>query len=138
VHGLKKGLSGDDLFGWIGLALAVTAMIVLDRDSVPGKWHAAIMWTFCALFGLLIFGRTKRHSWLFRIFWVTCLTLQVFAMWVIFAQLLPRLILGTLYVVPIAIVEALFLLVIFLRVERKLTAVHSHQNSLGSRSEHEK
>jgi hypothetical protein len=40
---------------------------------------------------------------------------------VIFGQLLPRLILGTLYVVPLAFFESLFLFVAFLGLERKVT-----------------
>jgi hypothetical protein len=79
------------------------------------------MWTFVALFGLLIFGRKKRTTWLFWIFWAACLVLHVFTMWLIFGQLLPRLILGTLYVVPVAFIESMLLLGLFSRLERKLT-----------------
>jgi hypothetical protein len=94
----------DDALGWIGLALVLIAAIILDKGSPPHKWHAAIMWTFVAFFGVLIFGRKKRRSRLFWILWSTCLVFHVFAMWAIFGQLLPRLILGTLYVVPIAFI----------------------------------
>jgi hypothetical protein len=107
------------LAGSLGLGLVLIAAIILDKGSSPHKWHAAIMWTFCALLGLLIFGREKRTSWLFWIFWVSCLVLHVFAMWLIFGQLLPRLILGTFYVVPLAFVESLFLLVVFLKLEHR-------------------
>lgn len=117
---LGKRVASDDVLGWVGIALVLGAAIVLDKGSAPHKWHAAIMWTFCALFGLLIFGRKKRSSWLFWIFWAVCLSLHVFAMWMIFAQLLPRLILGTLYVVPLAFVEAIFLIGIFSKLERIL------------------
>jgi hypothetical protein len=116
----KKRISlSNDALGWIGLGLVLIAAIILDKGSPPHKWHAAIMWTFCALLGLLIFGREKRTSWLFWIFWVSCLVLHVFAMWLIFGQLLPRLILGALYVVPLAFVESLFLLVVFLKLEHR-------------------
>ena len=115
----KKGLAAsDDPIGWIGLGLVLLAAIILDRASAPHKWHAAIMWTFVALFGVLLFGREKRGSWLFRIFWTACLALHVFAMWVIFGQFFPRLILGTLYVVPIAFIESIFLTGVFSRLER--------------------
>jgi hypothetical protein len=117
----KSTRSGrDDALGWIGIALALTAAIVLDRRSAPHKWHAAIMWTFCALFGVLIFGRKWRGLWLFWIFWVTCLALHAFAMWLIFGQLLPRLVLGTLYVVPLAFVESILLVGMFSKLEHKL------------------
>jgi len=113
----------DNFLGWIGIALGLVAMIILDYRSSPHKWHAAIMWTFCALFGLLIFGRKKRALWIFWIFWIfwtACLVLHVFAMWLVFGQLLPRLILGTLYVVPVSFIESMLLFVFFSRLERKL------------------
>lgn len=114
----KHSLLSDDTLGWMGLALVLIAAIILDKGSQPHKWHAAIMWTFVALIGLLVFGRNKRSSWLFWVFWATCLALHVFAMWMIFGQLLPRLILGTLYVVPLAFIESLVLLAVFSKLER--------------------
>lgn len=126
---LKQRVASDDILGWVGIALVLVAAMVLDKGSAAHKWHAAIMWTFCALFGLLIFGRRKRSSWLFWIFWAACLVLHVFAMWLIFAQLLPRLILGTLYVVPLAFVEAIFLIGIFSKLERILGPGHSDQSA---------
>jgi phosphoglycerol transferase MdoB-like AlkP superfamily enzyme len=114
----KRASLSDDAIGWIGLALGLIAAIVLDKNSPPHKWHAAIMWTFVALLCLLVFGRGKRSSWLFWLFWATCLVLHVVAMWVIFKLLLPRLILGTVYVVPLAYIESLFLLVAFYKLER--------------------
>jgi hypothetical protein len=58
-------------------------------------------------------------------FWVGCFGLQVFAMWLVFGQLLQRLVLGTLYVVPIGFIEALFLFGIFSKLERMLRPRHS-------------
>jgi len=117
---LKKGIAAsDDALGWVGIALVLIAAIILDKGSAPHKWHAAVTWTFVAFFGVLIFGRKKRGSWLFWIFWAACLVLHVFAMWVIFGQLLPHLVLGTLYVVPPAFIEAILLIGIFSRLERK-------------------
>ncbi|HEV2116844.1 MAG TPA: hypothetical protein VGR48_12500 [Terriglobales bacterium] len=115
----------DDALGWIGMVLVLIAAIILDKGSTPHKWHAAIMWTFVAFFGALIFGRRKRNSFVFWIFWVTCLTLHGFAMWVMFGQLFPRLILGTLYVVPLAFIEALLLLGMFTKLEGKLSEFRS-------------
>ena len=123
----KKTSLSDDAIGWVGIALGLIAAIVLDKGSAQHKWHAAIMWTFVAFFGVLIWGRRKRNSWLlwllwlFWLFWAACLVLHVIAMGVIFGQLLPRLILGTLYVVPLAFFESLFLVVAFLGLERKVT-----------------
>jgi hypothetical protein len=120
----KRQAASDDALGWIGIGLVLVAAIVLDKGSAPHKWHAAIMWTFVAFFGILIFGRKNRGSWLFWLFWAACLGLHMFAMWVIFGQLLPRLILGTLYVIPIAFIEAIFLVVMFAKLERNLTPEH--------------
>jgi len=116
----KRTSLSDDTFGWIGLALVLIAAIILDKASQSHRWHAAIMWTFVALFGVLVFGRNKRTSCLFWVFWATCLALHVVAMWVIFDQLLPRLILGTLYVVPLAFMESLLLVVVFHKLERRV------------------
>jgi hypothetical protein len=118
----------DDLFGWIGLALVVIASLILDKDTAPRKWHAAIMWTFVAFLSLLRFGRKERGLPLFWIFWGICLALHLFAMWLIFGQLLPRLLLGTLYVVPVGFVEGLFLFGMFARLQRKLT-LQSHRRT---------
>jgi hypothetical protein len=111
----------DDAFGWIGLVLVLIAAVILDKGSQPHKWHAAIMWTFVALFGVLVFGRNKRTSRLFWGFWAACLALHAVAMWVVFAQLLPRLTLGTLYVVPLAFTESLLLVALFYKLERTVT-----------------
>jgi hypothetical protein len=117
---LKEGGVSDDILGWVGIGLGLVAIIILDKRSPPHKWHAAVMWTFCALFGLLIFGRKKRRSWLFWIFWTASLVLHVFMMWLIFGELLPRLILGILYVVPLAFIESVFLIGMFSSLERTL------------------
>ncbi len=130
----KRIATGYDIPGWMVLALGLAAAFILDKRGPPYKWHAAIMWTILALVGVLIFPLKKRRPRLFLIFCATCLVLHVFAMWIIFGRLLPRLILGTLYVVPIAFVESIFLVVIFARLERKLTPEH-HKRS-GESVEH--
>jgi hypothetical protein len=117
----KKTSLGYDAWEWVGIALALIAAIILDKGAPPHKWHAAIMWTFVALFGVLIWGRRKRNSWLFWVFWTACFVLHTITMWVIFGRLLPFLILGTLYVVPLAFVESLFLFIVFLKLERKIS-----------------
>jgi ABC-type Co2+ transport system permease subunit len=119
--------------GWIGIALALIAAIILDKGNTPHKWHAAIVWTFAAFFGVLIFGRKKRGSWLFWIFWATCLILHVLAMWAIFARLLPHLVLGTLYVIPLAFVESILLVGVFSNMERKRERFHSPRADSRSR-----
>jgi hypothetical protein len=120
----------DNAIVWSAAVVALIAAIILDKGSAPHKWHAAIMWTGVAFYGVLIFGRRKWGSWLFWIFWAACLALHGVAMWLIFGQLLPRLVLGTLYVVPLAFVEAIFLIGVFLR----LAPGHSRHASDGVRS----
>jgi hypothetical protein len=134
---LKKGLAAsDDAIGWIGLALVLLAAIILDKASAPHKWHAAIMWTFLAFFGVLVFDRKKRKSLLFWMFWTAFLVLHVFAMWVIFGRFLPHLVLGTLYVVPIAFIESIFLTGVFSRLARKTAPAHPERDNSRMKSAH--
>jgi hypothetical protein len=59
-------------------------------------------------------------------------------MWLIFGQPLPRLILGMLYVVPIAFIESILLFGLFSRLERNLApADHGHSNSRIASSQRE-
>lgn len=83
------------------------------------------MWTVVAFYGVLIFGHRKWSSWQFWIFWATCLIAHVFAMWVIFKELFPHLILGTLYVVPFAFLEAILLVGMFAKLQRKMLQFRS-------------
>ena len=119
----RRTVASDDALGWIAVAVALIAAIVLDKGSAPHKRHAAIMWTVVAFLGVLKFGHKKWKSWLFWIFCAACLGLHVAAMWLIFAQFLPRLILGTLYVVPIALIEAILLVGMFAKLERRVARV---------------
>lgn len=124
----KQSSISDNALGWIGIAFALIAAVILDKENSPHKWHAAIMWTFVAFFGVLIFGRKKRGSRLFWVLWTACLVLHTFAMWLLFGQLMPRLILGTLYIVPVAFIESLLLLLAILRMERRLAhSAERHQ-----------
>lgn len=115
---LKEGMVSDNVLGWGIILLGLVAIIILDKRSPPHKWHAAVMWTVVAFLGVLKFGQSKWKSWLFWIFCTVCLGIHVFAMWAIFGQLLPRVIFGTLYVVPLAFVEAIFLIGVFSRLDR--------------------
>jgi hypothetical protein len=116
-----NGLSNKAL-GWIGIAVALAASIILDKDGQPNKWHPAIMWTVVAFYGLLLFGRKKWRTVRFWCFWLASLALHVFAMWFIFGRLLPRLVLGTLFVVPLAFVETILLTGLFFRVISRVRA----------------
>lgn len=126
---MKRLSVSDNAIVWSAAMVGLIAAIILDKDGAPHKWHAAIMWTGVALYGVLIFGRKRWGSWLFWVFLAVCSVLHGFAMWLIFGQLLPRLILGTLYVVPIAFVESIFLIGMFSRLERRVVPTHSRQTS---------
>lgn len=128
VRGRVKGRMSlnDKVIVLSAAAVTLIAAMILDKDHAPHKWHAAIMWTGVGFYGLLIFSRSKLRSWLFWIYWLACLLLHGFAMWLLFAKLLPSLVLGTLYVVPLAFLEAIFLFVLFSKLERTLdNSAHS-------------
>jgi FtsH-binding integral membrane protein len=103
----KKTEFSDDALGWIFTGLALVAAILLDKNSEPhNRWHAAIVWTVTAFLGLVVWfrliTRRKRRSLLaFWVFWLACLVVHVYAMRAIFGWLLPRLMIGTLFVGPI-------------------------------------
>ena len=121
----------DNVIVCSAAVVGLIAAIFLDKGSASHKWHAAITWTGVAFYGVLIFGRRKWHSWRFWLFWAACLGLHVFAMWLIFVQLLPRLMPGTLYVVPVAFIEAIFLTGIFYRLEGKIAVRRYGRDHLG-------
>lgn len=128
----KTGLS-DDALGWILTALALVAAIILDKHSEPhNRWHAAIVWTTTAFFGLIVWDRLitwrrkKRNLFAFWFFWSACLVLHVYAMWSIFGWLLPGLMIGTMFVGPIAIGESVLLIALFFWLEHKLAGL-SHE-----------
>jgi len=134
---ILKGRAGpiENVLSWLTAGVALVAAIILDRNSAPHKWHAAIMWTVLAFFGVLLWGREKWRAVSFWIFWAVCLVLHIVAMWAIFGAVLPRLALGTIYVIPIAFIESVLLAALFFIIERKVRN-HSDQFPV-SRSENQ-
>jgi hypothetical protein len=141
VSKIKKKRIGvrDDALSWLACAAVLAAAIILDKDSEPRKWHGAITWTAITFFGLLIWCRTRRKSLAFWFFWSACLVLHMFAMWLIFGQLLPRLVLDPLVLFPIpvilsivlgviAFIEPIILTAMFFMLERKLGKVRKSGN----------
>jgi hypothetical protein len=116
----RNGLS-ENALSWIFAAVGLAAAIVLDTDSAPRKWHAAIMWTVVAFSAFLVLNRKKWTSLPFWCFFFPSLLLHLFGMWLIFERLLPSLLLGTLFVIPFAFVESMLLIGMFPGIERKLT-----------------
>jgi hypothetical protein len=133
----------ENALGWTTVLAVLIAAIILDQGT--NKWHPAIWWTAATFYGVLIFCRRKWRSWQFWGFWATCLVLHMFVMWVIYGKLWPhwililprsllgpRLILTQLFVAPLAklielifrsgmaLIESIFLTVMFLRLERFL------------------
>src|SRR5688572_12601748 len=115
-----RRVPSDNALVWIGGAVALAAAIVLDDDTAPRKWHAAIIWTVIAFLCLLVLCRKK---WTFVSFWLFgmfALVAHICVMWFIFGQLLPGLLIGTLFTVPLGFIESILLTVIFSGVERRL------------------
>jgi hypothetical protein len=110
----KQILISDDTASWIGVALALAAAIVFGRYGMPQKWHAAIMWTVVAFGPPTVTRRKRWGSPSFWGLWTLFLALHLLIMWIVFYYLLAKVkVLGTLYVVPLAAIEAFVLLVLF-------------------------
>jgi hypothetical protein len=118
----------DDQLSWLSLVLAFVAMIVLDRHGSTHRWHAAIVWTNSALYGVAILGRRWWTSGLFWAFWIAALGFHVAIMWLLFGLVLPRLLLGTLYVIPLAVLEAFALFAAYLNIAGKVRRSTIAQN----------
>ena len=118
---LKKRVAlTDNVAGWIAGAVALISVIILDTRGLPQKWHAAVMWTVCAFASVVVFSRKRLSSWQFWVSWTICLAFHVVLMWVLFAQLLRSLVvLGMLYVVPLAFLESLLLFAVLSKPSRK-------------------
>ena len=109
----KRILVSDDAVLWIGTGLVLAAAIIFDRQGMPQRWHAAIMWTAVAFGPPTVVRRKRWNSWPFWLCWIIYLSVHLALMWVLFAYLLTKVrVLGTLYVVPFAAIEALVLLVL--------------------------
>ena len=110
----KQTVVSDNAASWIGVALALAAAIVFGRYGMPQKWHAAIMWTVVAFGPPTVTRRKRWGSPSFWGLWALLLALHLLTMWVVFYYLLAKVtVLGTLYVVPFAAIEAFVLLVLF-------------------------
>lgn len=105
----KRSNLSDTVIGWIAAAIGLIAAFMLDTKDQPQKWHSAIMWTGCTFGGLIIVLREKWTSWRLWLSWAVCLAIHIFVMWLIFAKILPTLRVGTLYMIPIALVELILL-----------------------------
>ena len=119
----KRTLVSDDTVLWIGTGLVLAAAIIFDKQGMPQRWHAAIMWTAVAFGPPTVVRRRMWKSWSFWLTWLVYLSLHLALMWLVFAFVLAKIrVLGTLYVVPIAGIEAFVLLVLFSkrRVHRPL------------------
>jgi hypothetical protein len=129
---LKKRIAlSDTVMGWIVAAIGLIAAFMFDTKEQPQKWHAAIMWTGCTFGGVVIIRRDKWMSWRFWLSWAVCVVVHVFAMWLIFAKVLASLrVVGTLYMVPLALVELIFLQRIMAKMERRLEGPPKQQEKL--------
>lgn len=111
---------GERTVGWLGLAVVVVSMFVLDKPSEPHKWHAAIIWSVGAFLTITLFGRTRWSSWRFGALWTFFALLQLLAMWWLFGRVMPAgYFVGTLVVAPIGFIEGVLLVGLIVRIERR-------------------
>ena len=86
----------------------------LDQPSDPLRWDAATVWTVVAIGSLALWSAMFRRSWRFWLFLCAALAAHVSAMWYLFGVLLPKALIGTIWVSGLGLVEGLFLYILFL------------------------
>ncbi len=116
----------DNTLSWIAVALSLLVVVVLDKEGMPQKWHAAVMWTLCAFGPVTVMHRKRWRIWSFWTSWILYLGVHLLIVLALFVYVLGSVrILGTLYVVPFGLVESLFLL--GLLSERRQPKRSTHQ-----------
>jgi hypothetical protein len=115
IHSIKKrSNAGENLILLIAAACAVSISALFDHWGLSQKWDAAIMWTGVTFAVLVLSNRKALKLLRFWSRWATFLLLHLVLMWIIFSLLLaPFKVIGTLYVVPMAFVEALAMNIYF-------------------------
>ena len=73
-----------------------------------------MVWTIIAIGSLALWGTLSRRSWRFWLFSCAALAAHVAAMWYLFGVLLPKALIGTLWVSGLGLVEGFFLYILFL------------------------
>jgi len=104
---------------WTTFAAACVALAILDTRGPVGKWHAALSWTLGVAVGMELWPRQRLASFLFWMLWLVFLAAHIFAMWLLFGVLLPRLRLGTLFVFLPSVFEGFFLGAVIWSLSRK-------------------
>lgn len=123
---LKKTLTSDNAIGWFMVGLGVIVAVKVDAIGAPQRWHAALVWTATTCYAVVIFGKQRWASWRFWLSFVIGIAAHLIVMWVLFAKILVHVeVIGTLFVIPIGLVEGILLLVIILKIERQLLLLHS-------------
>jgi hypothetical protein len=117
----RRVFNSDNLVRAVACLLAISAVIVEFRLGMPQKWHAATAWT---LVSFSVAVAMYRRYWASRRFWaalVVCLVLHLTVMWVIFARMLQNVKwMGTMYVIPLELLEVPVLAIAVGLVMRKL------------------
>jgi len=126
---MNKHSLSDNVLSWIAVVFALVAAIILDENGTTNKWHAAIIWTVVTFYTVLILGRRKWKSWRFWVLYAFFVVAHTFTMWVLFAMLLPRLLLGILYVFPPAFVESILIVGLISKVETKIGSISFRRSS---------
>lgn len=121
---MKRFLSRDNVAAAVVAVLALILAIIMDGRGMPQKWHAAIMLILLPP-AMTIMG--YRLWWARLSFWISltiCLVVHTLAVWVFFQYALGNVRIGTLFVIPFALVEAVILIIAVKKVSDKLTGEH--------------
>lgn len=120
IKNRHRTVVGDDAVYWAGMIAGFVAILFVDHLSMPQKWHAAIMWTFCALGLATVMGRRWWMSRLFWSLWTILLCLHLLVMWGLFEHLFTAVrVVGMMSVIPFGFIEGFILVVVFARINRR-------------------
>lgn len=109
----KPQVFSDNALTWFAAALALCVAILLDQRGLPQKWHAAIVWTVGTFGSLVIMFRRRWYLWGFWALLLAFFILHLVLMWTLFSKVLANLlVLGMLYVIPLALIESVVLMIL--------------------------
>jgi hypothetical protein len=108
----------------LGICLCLVAFAtawITDHAGMPQKWQAAIVGALVPFWAVV---SIKRASWLRSTFWTTlaaCFVVNLLLLWIFFEYILWNVAtFGWIWWVPVAFVEAVFLLHFQPKLERQL------------------
>jgi|SRR5579859_767221 len=119
----KKHSSPTDNWAiFFAVLITLGAVIFLDYQGMPQKWHAAILGTV-GPFGVVV--TTYRLRWRCWWFWTSfaiCLVFHCLAMWIVFQYLLANVqSFGMIFWFPMAFIEMFILLFAVAKLNQKFS-----------------